>query len=146
MPKPIAPQPLARVLSADAALAAWTARRDREEKVLRSVRRALPRPVAERVFVADAGGPMLLLSTAAGAIAAVVRQRSSEILSGLGREGWQFSGIRVKVQPRSEPPPTPKRDLPQWDSTSRRPVAALAATLPRGALRAALERLLRRAG
>jgi hypothetical protein len=146
MPKPIAPQLLARVMTADATLAAWNARREREERVLRAVRRVLPRPVAERVFVADGDGSVLQLSTAAGAIAAVVRQKTPEILVILGREGWQFSGLRVKVQPRSELPTHPKHDVRQWDSSSRTPLAALAAGLPQGPLRAALERLLRRAG
>jgi len=146
MPRPITPQSLSRVLAEDETLAAWSARREREERVLRSVRRVLPRPVAERVFVAEANGTVLLLTTAAGAIAAVVRQKTPEILGFLGREGWQFNGLRVRVQPRIAPSAPPKRDLPQWDSASRAPVAALARRLPPGPLRLALERLLRRAG
>jgi hypothetical protein len=144
VPKPHVPQPLARIFASDALLDAWNARRAREATVLRVVRRALPRPVAERVFVADAGGQVLELSTAAGAIAAVVRQKTPEIVVLLRREGWEFSGLRVRVQPRQPDQIPPKRDLPQWDMRSRRPVAALAGSLPAGALKAALERLLRR--
>jgi hypothetical protein len=146
MAKPTSPQPFSRILAADATLASWNAKRAREETLLLTVRRTLPRPVAERVFVADSSGPLLTLSTAAGAIATVVRQRSPELLAVLGREGWKFTGIRVRVQPRHEASP-PARIVPrQWDSRSRRPLAALAAELPEGPLRAALTRFLRRAG
>jgi hypothetical protein len=146
MAKPTLPQPFSRILAADVTLAAWNARRARDETLLRAVRRTLPRPVAERVFVADSSGPMLTLSTAAGAIATVVRQRSPELLSVLGREGWEFTGIRVRVQPRYMPQQTAKTVPRQWDSRSRRPLAALAAELPEGPLRDALARFLRRAG
>jgi hypothetical protein len=144
MQKPHAPQSLARILAADGTLSAWNARRERELAVLRVVRRALPRPVAERVFVADCDGPELRLATAAGAIATVVRQRTPEILELLAQHGWQFSGLRVRVQPRAETVPAQKKLPRQWDNSSHQAVSRLAAGLSPGPLREALERLLRR--
>jgi hypothetical protein len=144
MPKSNAPQSLARVLAADATLSAWNARRERDAAILRTVRRALPRPVAERVFVGDSGGPELGLVTPAGAIAAIVRQRTPELLRLLGHEGWKFNGLRVRVQPRADSPVVQKKVPRQWDSRGRASVETLAAGLAPGPLRTALERWLRR--
>jgi hypothetical protein len=135
--------PLARILAADAQLASWNARREREAALLAVVRRALPRPVAERVFVANGEGPTLELATASGAIASVVRQTGPDILARLTAERWEFSGIRVRVQPRQAPREPPKPLPRQWDSASRRPLAALQGRLSAGPLKAALARLLK---
>jgi len=136
--------PLARIVDADAQLASWNDRRLREEALLRAVRRVLPRPVAERVFIADGQGETLELSTTSGAVAAVVRQHTAELLAALQREGCKFIRIRLRVQPRSGPPSVEKNVLRQWDSTSLRPLEELAATLPAGPLKSVLGRLLRR--
>ena len=138
--------PLARVVDADAQLASWNDRRLREEALLRAVRRVLPRPVAERVFIANGQGETLELSTPSGAIAAVVRQRSPNLLAALQREGCKFIRIRLRVQPRTSPP-EPEKGVPrQWDSLNARPLEGLSARLPPGPLKAALGRLLRRSG
>lgn len=134
--------PLARILSADAQLAAWNARRAREAALLAVIRRCLARPVAERVSVANGEAPTLDLATPTGAVATVVRQRGPEILASLKREGWQFSGIRVRVQPRPAPPERPKPLPRQWDSAARRPMAALESKLVPGPLKAALAKFL----
>jgi len=141
--KRVALTPLARILAADAQLGSWNARREREAALLAVVRRALPRPVAERVFVASGEGPTLELATASGAIASVVRQTGPDILARLAAERWEFSGIRVRVQPRQTPREPPKPLPRQWDSASRRPLAALQGRLPPGPLKAALARLLK---
>jgi len=138
--------PLARIVGADAQLASWNDRRLREEALSRAVRRMLPRPVAERVFVADGQGETLELSTSSGAVATVVRQRAPDLLAALQREGCKFIRIRVRVQPRSTPPEPEKALARQWDGKSARPLEALAAGLPAGPLKAALGRLLRRGG
>ena len=70
------PQPLQRILAADPTLAGWDARRRREVALTGIVRRHLPRPLAERIRVADERGPELDLVADAGAIAAVARQRA----------------------------------------------------------------------
>jgi hypothetical protein len=135
--------PLARILTADAQLAAWNARQRREAALLAVVRRALPRPVAERVFVVAGDGPVLELATSSGAIATVVRQHGPDLVARLAREGWEFSGIRLRVQPRQAPPELPKPPPRQWDSTARHALAGLQASLPPGPLRAAVSKFLK---
>jgi len=140
------PQPLSRILAADTAVAAWDARRRREEALTRLLRQHLPRPLADRVRVADAEGAELGLACDAGAIAAIVRQRTPDLIADLRSNGWQFTGIRVRVQVRAAPPALPKFDRNQPDRASLRPLAGLARDLPPGPLKSALERLLRRLG
>ena len=137
------PQRLARVIDADATLAAWNARRKHEEALLRAIRRELPRPVGERVSVTNGESATLELATTAGAIASVVRQQVPPLLAALKRDGWQFSGIRIRVQPQSMPLSWPKNVPRQWDNASRRPLVALHGRLADGPLKAALERLLK---
>jgi hypothetical protein len=143
MPRPDPLTPLRRVLESDPQFRAWNERRQREEALLRAVRKLLPRPVAERIQVHDAGGGTLHLVTTAGAIASVVRQRGPDLMAALARDGWQFSRIAVRVQPPLMPLSLEKGLPRQWDSASRRPVARLAAELPPGPLKTALTRFLR---
>ena len=143
MTRPNPLTPLHRIVDADAQLKAWNERRRREEALLLAVRRALPRPVAERVRVADEQGQRLELATSSGAIASVVRQHGPGILAAVRRDGWQFSGIEVRVQPQSMPLSLNKSVPRQWDSANRRSLTALEATLPPGPLKAAVARFLR---
>jgi hypothetical protein len=143
MSRPNPLTPLNRIVEADAQLNSWNERRLREDALLRAVRRVLPRPVAERVHVADGQGSRLELATSAGAIASVVRQHGPAMLAALRHDGWQFSGIGVRVQPLSMPMSLRKNVPRQWDSTNRRPIEALCASLPPGPLKAALLRFLR---
>jgi hypothetical protein len=140
------PQPLtrfSRIVDADATLASWNARRQREQALLRAVRRELPRPVGERVFVSSAESQTLELSTTAGAIAAVVRQRGTDLLAALRRDGYEFSGMRIRVQPQSMPLSLQKSEFRQWNMAARRPLVALHERLAVGPLKSALARLLR---
>ena len=105
---PPLPQPLSRILAADTTLAAWDQRRRREQALTELIRRHLPRPLAGRVRVADAEGAELGLAVDAGAIAAIVRQRTPDLLIALSTDGWQFTGIRVRVQVRGESKPPKK--------------------------------------
>jgi len=98
------------------------------------------------VRVVNAEGGELELAVEAGAIAAVVRQRSPDLLSALLREHWQFTGIRVRVQVRVNPEARAKVIINQPDRESLRPMAELARRLPPGPLKASLARLLRRLG
>ena len=140
------PQPLQRILAADPALAAWDARRRREAALTAIVRRHLPRPLAERIRVADGQGTELNLIADAGAIAAVARQRAPDLLAELQREGCEFTSIRVRVQVASGPARTVKPLVKQIDRNALRPLATLAHNLPSGPLKTALARFLRRAG
>ena len=114
-----APQPFQRILRSDATLAGWAARRDREEALAGIVRRHLPRPLALRVRVAEERNGQLELAADAGAVAAIVRQRSAELLTALKREGWEFTGIRVRVQVRVEPVPQRKALANPLDRSAR---------------------------
>jgi predicted nucleic acid-binding Zn ribbon protein len=141
-----APQLLQRVLRSDATLAGWAARRDREVALAGIVRRHLPRPLALRVRVAEGRNGQLELAADAGAVAAIVRQRSAELLTALKREGWEFTGIRVRVQVRAGPTPLRKVLANPVDRSLLQPLASLSRTLPAGPLKTALERFLRRVG
>ena len=138
------PQPLQRILAADPALAAWDARRRREVALTAIVRRHLPRPLAERIRVADERGPELNLIADAGAIAAVARQRAPDLLADLKREGCEFTSIRVRVQVAAGPERSEKTLVKQVDRLALRPLATLARDLPSGPLKTALTRFLRR--
>ena len=139
------PQSLQRILAADPALAAFEARRRREVLLTAIVRRHLPRPLAERVRVAEEGGHELILVADAGAIAAIVRQRGPDLLAELQREGQEFTSIRVRVQVASTARAMQKPALKQLDKAALQPLATLARALPAGPLKTALARLLRRA-
>jgi hypothetical protein len=87
-----------------------------------------------------------VLGAEAGAIAAVVKQRSPNLVAALQREGFEFTGIRVRVQVRVDPESPDKVIAKQVDRSSLSPLARLARELPAGPLKAALGRFLRRAG
>ncbi len=142
----LSPRPFKQVLAGDATLARWQERRERLDTLTGIVRRFLPRPLAERIHVADAENRDLTLATDGGATAAIVRQRGPDLLAALQREGWEFTGIRVRVQVRAEPAPVKKKAVNQMDRSAFRPLAGLARELPPGRLKAALVRFLRRAG
>jgi hypothetical protein len=140
------PQTFKRILGSDATLAAWAARRSSEEALAGIVRRLLPRPLATRIRVADARDGQLELAADAGAVVAVVRQRSADLLAALKREGWEFTGIRVRVQVRTDWSAQKKPLANPVDRSSIQPLSTLARTLPAGPLKAALEHFLRRVG
>ena len=144
MPKPHSLRPLSRILATDATLAAWHARALAEAELTSAVRRHLPRPLADRVHVAEATLATLTLTTNAGTVAAVVRQRLPDILEGLKREGCNFTEIRVRVQVRVDAPAPAKSLKIQRDKTDAAPLRRLAESLPEGPLKAAVERLARR--
>jgi hypothetical protein len=146
MAKPNSLQPLARILTTDTLLASWHDRMRREAQLTTTVRRLLPRALADRVRVAEVAPPVLHLAVAAGAVAAVVRQRTPDILAGLRREGCDFTELRVRVQVRVDADPTRKTVLKQNIRVDSAPLRQLARDLPDGPLKAAVERLVRRTG
>ena len=137
-------RPLNRILAGDAQIAHWHERMQRELRLTTAVRRLLPRALADRVRVAEAEPPLLIVAVPAGAVAAAVRQRSPDLLAGLRREGLHFTQIEVRVQVRTTPPPTQKVLANQSNAMNASPLRDLAAGLPAGPLRAAVERLARR--
>ena len=138
------PRPLSRILAVDAQIGAWHERMERETRLTTAVRRLLPRALADRVRVAEAVTPMLTLAVPAGAVAAVVRQRSPDLLAGLRREGWDFTEFTVRVQVGTTVPPKSKINMNQTHRVNPTPLRQLADQLPPGALRNAVQRLARR--
>lgn len=136
-------EPLGRIFEADAKLAAWNDRRRQDAALLAALRRQLPRTVADQIAVAGTEGNTLTVAVPSGALASVLRQKTPELAAGLQREGWQFSRIRIRTQPRSMPMSWDKKLYRQWDSESRRPLDRLCSQLSEGPLKAALARFLR---
>ena len=91
---------LGQVLQNDAALADLQRRRERELILQLRLHRALPPALATHVSIADARSQELQLVAASGAAAALLRQRAPDVLHKLAGEGWEFTGIRVRVQAR----------------------------------------------
>jgi hypothetical protein len=142
--KPVSPQPLARILAADATIAAWHLRARAEADLTAAVRRHLPRALAERVHVAEAANATLTLAASTGTVAAVVRQRLPTILGELAREGRNFTEIRVRVQVRGDAAAGAKPLKIQRKSVDPAPLHRLAESLPDGPLKAAVQKLARR--
>lgn len=142
--KPPPTRPLHRVLADDALLAQWQERMQRENRLTAAVRRMLPRALADRVRVAEAVPPLLVLAVPAGAVATAVRQRSPDVLAGLRREGLHFTQIEVRVQVRVEPRFEAKLASNQRTAIVAAPLRDLAGRLPPGPLREAVARLARR--
>jgi hypothetical protein len=134
---------MARVISGDPQLADWQRRHARDQAIIRVVREALPRALSADIAVADAESGELRLAAPSGAFAAVVRQRGADLLSALARKGWEFTAIKVVVQPRNMPLSRKKSAQIQWDASATTPLAGLRDDLPTGPLKAALARLLR---
>jgi hypothetical protein len=140
------PQPLSRVVAADAALAGWQQRLAREAAMTAVVRRCLPRLLAERVHVRLPPDADPQITTDAGAVAAIVRQRLPDLAAAMQREGCNSSGLRVRVQVRADPGQPRKISHNQLDRATIQPLGELARRLPPGPLRLALERFVRRVG
>lgn len=142
--KPPPARPLRRILADDALLAQWQERMQRENQLTTAVRRLLPRALADRVRVAEAVPPLLVLAVPAGAVATAVRLRSPDVLAGLRREGVHFTQIDVRVQVRADPRVEIKTTSNQGTTIVAAPLRELAERLPAGALREAVARLARR--
>lgn len=134
---------MARVIAGDPKLADWQRRHARDQAIIQIVRQALPQNLAADIHVADAESAELKLSAPSGAFAAVLRQRGAGLLPALARKGWEFTAIKVIVQPRNVPIKRHKSSQIQWDAQASRPLANLRDDLPAGPLKAALARLLR---
>jgi hypothetical protein len=142
--KPNLPRPLSRILAVDAQIGAWHERMERESRLTAAVRRLLPRALADRVRVAEAEPPTLTLAVPAGAVAAVIRQRSPDLLAGLRRDGWDFTQFVVRVQVGTGVLSHTKSKKNQTHRVNPAPLRQLAADLPAGPLRDAVQRLARK--
>ena len=82
---------------------------------------------------------------ASGAAAALLRQRAPDVLHKLAGEGWEFTGIRVRVQARPAPTEPVKAPKKQLDEAAASTLEALASRLGDAPLAKALKRLARHA-
>ena len=144
MPKSPPFSPIARLFERDPQIASWAARIQQEAALTAIIRRFVPRPLAERVRVADARGSVLELAVAAGAAATVVRQRTPDMTVALRREGWDFTEIRIRVQVRTAERSPDKTFSHQVDANRLDPLFRLADTLGDGPLKHSLKRWRRR--
>jgi hypothetical protein len=126
-------------------MAELLARRNQEQALEARVRRALPPSLATFVAVANGRSSELALSTTSGAAAALLRQRIPDLLRTLAAEGWEFTGIRVRVQARSISPTGIISSKKQIDAPAAAHLRATAEALGESSLAAALRRLARRA-
>ena len=139
-------QSLSRVLATDTQIAAWYQRSEREARVTAAVRQCLPRAFADRVRAAETATTTLVLVVSAGAISAVVRQRTPDLLASLRQGGWDFTELRVRVQVGVGPLELAKSNRIQRDKVDKVALGKLAQALPSGPLRTSIERLMRRGG
>jgi len=134
-------RPLGHILSAETTLAGFLDRRRNELAILYHVRRNLPPALAAQVGIAAVEPPELALLASSGAVGALLRQRVPDLVEKLAHAGWQFTGIRVRVQPRSPPRSPKKNTVKQLDGLSAATLRAHAERLADPELAAALRRL-----
>ena len=134
-------RPLRDVIFAEAGLAGLLDRRRRDLAILDLLRKTLPPALATQIGVADATCPELLLSTATGAAAALVRHRAPELLESLTREGWKFTGIRLRVQACGNRAGRSKVYAKQMDGSAIAALRAAAGRIEDPRLASALRRL-----
>ena len=132
---------LHQILKGESTLDDLLQRHRREAELQDRVRRALPPALASHVAVVDARSAELELGAASGAAAALLRQRAPALRAALAHEGWEFTGIRVRVQARLARESMPKPLQKQLDSASATTILALAANLGESPLSNALRRL-----
>ncbi|HUH92318.1 MAG TPA: DciA family protein [Casimicrobiaceae bacterium] len=136
---------LSDVIRAEAALASAVERRSRELAVAALLRKLLPPTLGSQTSVGDASTPELLLLTASGAATALLRHHAPKMLEGLTREGWKFTGIRIRVQARTLRADRSKVYAKQMDRLAAAALRHAAAGIADPALAAALLRLAGRA-
>jgi hypothetical protein len=132
---------LHQILKGESTLDDLLQRHRREAALQVRVRQALPPALALYVAVIDARTAELELGAASGAAAALLRQHAPELRIALAHEGWEFTGIRVRVQARLARVATPNSPKKQLDNASSARLLALAAELGESPLAEALRRL-----
>jgi hypothetical protein len=132
---------LRHILSAETTLAGYLDRRRSELAILEHIRRNLPPALAAQVGIAAAQPPELALLARSGAAGALLRQRIPDLVEKLAREGWQFTGIRIRVQALPTTKSHNKIDAKQLDNQSAAALRAHAARLGDAGLSGALRRL-----
>jgi hypothetical protein len=131
---------LHQILKGESTLDDLLQRHRREAALQDRVHQALPPALAKHVAVIDARSAELELGAASGAVAALLRQHAPQLRIALAREGWEFTGIRVRVQARLARESVPNSPKKQLDNASAGTLLALAAELGESPLANALRR------
>ena len=134
-------RPLRQILAADAALARWTERQQRDLAVLQLIQRELPQALAAHVGTVSAETQELVLVATSGAAAALLRQRVPPLLTALEHNGMKFTVIKVRVQARSARAKAEKTIIKHMDAMTAARLKARARKLADPTLRDALMRL-----
>ncbi|HKP66209.1 MAG TPA: DciA family protein [Casimicrobiaceae bacterium] len=145
MPAPPKYRSIANVLKSEAGFTDWTARAALEADLTKRVRRHLPRTLADRVRVTEWRDGVLELAATAGAIAATLRQRATDLRLALARDGIECREIHVRVQVAGVAMSRERRAPRAWNSADAKPMFELGERLPDGPLKAAIARWSRRA-
>jgi Dna[CI] antecedent, DciA len=136
---------LQQIMTNESVLADLLKRRQYEHVLETRVRSALPHSLAACIAVADGRSPELALVATSGAAAALFRQRTPDLLRNLTAEGWEFTGIRVRVQARQKAVPPANPSKKQIDASVAVHLRSAADALGESPLAAALRRLARSA-
>jgi hypothetical protein len=136
---------LQQIMTNESVLADLLKRRQYEHVLETRVRSALPHSLAACIAVADGRSPELALVATSGAAAALFRQRTPDLLRELAAEGWEFTGIRVRVQARQKAAPPANPSTKQIDALVAARLRSTAEALGESPLAAALHRLAGRA-
>ena len=137
---------LQQIMTGESVMAELLKRRQHENALEARIKRALPSSLATCISVADSRAPELALAATSGAAAALLRQRAPDLLRVLLADGWEFTGIRVRVQARQKASSQVNFVKKQLDAATAARLIATARAVGDSPLANALMRLARSAG
>ena len=111
-------------------------------KLARRFEAIAPAGLARVAHVANYKSGKIIIHADNGAVAAKIRQLSQRLSDELSKGGTECSGIEVKVQPRQIPCQSTSSTQKPLSDKAIGMLRSTSETLPKGPLRAALERLL----
>ncbi len=134
---------LSNYLSSDPELRRYVATSRQIGQLERAYRAIAPAALTRSSRVLGYDGKRLVLAADNGAVASKLRQLAPQMISSFRTKGCEVTGIQIQVQVRTGPLPRhvqPRTLGPQ----GRRALGELAADLPEGDLKAAVQRLVAR--
>ncbi len=130
-------------LKADESMARLAVHASRLQKLQQIFEKAVPSMLARSCRVANFKLGTVVIHAENGAIAAKLRQMAPSLSAAFQCEGEQIAEIRIKVQPLEIAPEyKPQVQAAVLGEESRARLNHLADTLPEGALKTALEKLV----
>jgi Dna[CI] antecedent, DciA len=137
---------LQQIMTGESVIAELLKRRQHENALEARIKRALPPSLATCIAVTDSRTHELALAATSGAAAALLRQRAPDLLRVLLADGWEFTGIRVRVQARQKAALQINSFKKQLDTVTIARLVATAEAVGDSPLADALKRLARSAG